>query len=1207
LTVPPPTAIWIGQDGHDLVGPASTPGPDDVQDIHIALAGLPANLAITTAEVAGAGGGTWDYNLPQSHNWAAALVQSPGSTTADLYIEPYQVETGRMFSITLTYSDQSTDSLSVMGGTADPNLRMPGKALAAQWVGQVGQDWTGPGPAVGPDGFQDVDLSLANLSTTTAIVSASLTASGGGRWAFGTNPGLFADAELIANPTDPSKADLYFSPIGNLQSQTLTVTVAYANGKTDTAQVIAGTTNPALRMPAPAPVAVSLNAFAVSWVGQDGQNLTGPGDVHLKLSGLPGGRTVTAAQLSDGTLNTWGFARPGATFNDGNVVALPLAFQGSTTDPTRADVDFPPIRNESQATLTLRLVLDDGTNLVATFPGGAADPGLRSPNIAASHVVAQPGDDLQSLANQYGTVHLSAGTYNLSAPLVLNRPVTITADPGATLLFAQPAGDSPWTAAIKINAGHTTLNGFAVRFAGPINWNASVSYSPAVIGTTDNLDPGPVQLLEDITLTGLDLMAPPAASAWEPAPSLIRVVTAQNGVIQDNLLKGGTTEFIGGPWQVVGNTYEGTVPGTYTTTAFAGHFTHDVLIANNVVQPVGPSGKTYRFLVLTQSGIGDVVQGNTVVGIGPMDSDTEPNPNATEVLLTEAYYVEYEGVPMTISPNGRIVQISSVLFGSLVAGDVLSILAGPQAGQWREIAQVLNPTTILLSSPIDPGSTTIEISTGFINESFVGNTIDTRGSSTANDLVLAGNQFGVQVLNNTLVGGSRAFWITAYASQTPSTWGWTHVPILGAVISGNTIEDTLQGGLLDVEHSGAIKSNVGRTYMSATLTNNTGVWTSAFLDQPGVAGATAQPAALTIGMATSNDPGELVVSASGNQVEGPVRVVAGTTLETIAATVNGQVVTNQGTVLPTVSLSAPTGLALVDDTGISATDGITSDADLHFNPVDQATGYEYSLTGAAGTYQPVALPFSFLPQGLAPGFNTIFVRASDVSGNRGPDALILIDYDPTTGTTASSSSPSPSARPVRYEYRIANTGTYVPLGTSMSLTLAQEASGPVLVQIEMVNPVGVVGVADTGTPRAPGEGVSSGSTSGTAPASGTGATPSATPTPVSTSTPTPTPAPTAGGAVEGSRSASNGPEATSSSTTDQVPLPTSATLTASRQGLIWPVKAETLRLTKGPGRLRHPNPFGKGRTRVQALGLGHSSTTRTEPKPEAETARERTR
>ena len=68
---------------------------------------------------------------------------------------------------------------------------------------------------------------------------------------------------------------------------------------------------------------------------------------------------------------------------------------------------------------------------------------------------------------------------------------------------------------------------------------------------------------------------------------MIRVVSALNGVISNNTLKGGTTEFIGGPSQVVGNTYEGTVPGTYTSTAFAGHYTYDVLIANNLVEPIG--------------------------------------------------------------------------------------------------------------------------------------------------------------------------------------------------------------------------------------------------------------------------------------------------------------------------------------------------------------------------------------------------------------------------------------------------------------------------------------------------------------------------------------------------------------------------------------------------------------------------------------------
>ena len=139
-----PTATWIGQDGVDLVGRSSVPGPDGVQDIDIALAGLPTNVSVVQADIIGYGGGEWEYNGPPNGPWAAALVQAPGSSTADLYIEPYQVETGRYFWITFTYSDQSTATVAFMGGTADPNLRMPGNGVNLQWLGQDGQDWTGP-------------------------------------------------------------------------------------------------------------------------------------------------------------------------------------------------------------------------------------------------------------------------------------------------------------------------------------------------------------------------------------------------------------------------------------------------------------------------------------------------------------------------------------------------------------------------------------------------------------------------------------------------------------------------------------------------------------------------------------------------------------------------------------------------------------------------------------------------------------------------------------------------------------------------------------------------------------------------------------------------------------------------------------------------------------------------------------------------------
>src|SRR6478609_8144208 len=149
LSAAPSTANWIGQDSHDLVGPSSAPGPDDVQDMHIALAGLPTGLSIVQVDVEGAGGGRWTLDTSATSAWAAALVRTSGATTADLYIEPYQVETGRTFDITLTYSDQTQAGITCVGGAADPNLRMPAAALTAFWIGQDGRDLTGPGAAVG--------------------------------------------------------------------------------------------------------------------------------------------------------------------------------------------------------------------------------------------------------------------------------------------------------------------------------------------------------------------------------------------------------------------------------------------------------------------------------------------------------------------------------------------------------------------------------------------------------------------------------------------------------------------------------------------------------------------------------------------------------------------------------------------------------------------------------------------------------------------------------------------------------------------------------------------------------------------------------------------------------------------------------------------------------------------------------------------------
>jgi hypothetical protein len=106
------------------VGPSSARRADGIQDIHIALSGLPTNRTIRSARVSGDGGGIWDWNL-RTRNWAASLVRSGRAATADLYIQPSRRETGRRFVIELTYDDNTTATLEVAGGAAEPTLAMP--------------------------------------------------------------------------------------------------------------------------------------------------------------------------------------------------------------------------------------------------------------------------------------------------------------------------------------------------------------------------------------------------------------------------------------------------------------------------------------------------------------------------------------------------------------------------------------------------------------------------------------------------------------------------------------------------------------------------------------------------------------------------------------------------------------------------------------------------------------------------------------------------------------------------------------------------------------------------------------------------------------------------------------------------------------------------------------------------------------------------
>jgi len=1008
------TATWIGQNGSDFVGTVAR-SPNDYQDVVIHLSGL--SNTVSEIYVQRYGGGAWDYT-PSSSTNAFFQASSGNPEEGDLYLEPsfndpinYWYEL-----IRVSYVDGSTEDYTTLhsGTPVDPNLRDPGRELSAQWLGQDGNDWTGNGPSVGPDGIPDFHLKVSNISAGATVSSLVLTANPGTSsalsWQFGTNPQGYSNAEFlnrVSSGHGTDTADYFANPSPSLNNGApLSLLITYSDqnrsGKTDTVPTSAGlmvaNIDPTLTMPQ-----TPVSNFATATAHSTSQDAGFPGNAHIVLDTLPNPQTaatIQAAVLSNQAGSTWVYGSPTpytgigldlldlrlmSSLNDVNSIPTEgknliivaavnnvLHFRIFDDDGnrvvdtdekrlteqsrqiedlrkqleslwpphelTRSDKDrvitavasivgyiprisplsmsydpgsgvfsFPPVRDEESATLTLRLLFVDGTQAVARVAGTTSDPrrrdqpvGTSSENVATA---AQLGD---AVNRQIANIHLAAGIYLMSAPLNLNYPVKITADPGASMVFTPSPTDPSWTSApgaIGVWASHVSLDGFAISFQGDsASWAYTGGGTRAVIQSAGN--GGKV----DLSYTNLNIQAPEAHIAGEEAVHLMNFDPSDSGQIIHNILKGGTIILWNGPWQILNNDYQGTPTNTFSYSVFFIRNEHDVLIQGNhihSVNPVTPVEVTYRFLVFgasdTGRGFNDVIQNNTVDGdIGRPNTDNSNNP---EIILTEQYQPRFEGTPSSVSPDGYVLQVPYMRGPIATTGDVVAILSGPHAGQWRLIAQALSPTQYLLDSPLPEGNYAIAIGRGWVHDTYQDNTIDLRGTNPGNGaLILTGGHFGTRVLNNTFLG-SNAISIFgdptegAFSGTNPPFWGWTHLPIFGIAIDGNTFVDASVS--VGVNHNQYVKSSSGRTYFSGSFTNNAIEWSAGA--QPGVTvGIPAQngEAAYTHQNFPWLDDGELVLNLQGNWGVRSDGVVAAT-IQVVAGTINQGAMENQTLILPT--------------------------------------------------------------------------------------------------------------------------------------------------------------------------------------------------------------------------------------------------------------------------------------------------------------------
>mgnify|MGYP000899927794 CR=1 FL=1 len=326
-----------------------------------------------------------------------------GSSRADIYLDPGHPRRsndidaqGYYYDVCkITFNDGNPPEQTYYGTSilnpgfvltkaTDYNLRVSGKELSVQ-AAQSDVDFTSPSWNVGPDKYQDLKLTVANVSTYGP--SFVMLRGPAGRtfpdtqvpeqWFWGSPPELWyagngtrsdrndhwrmefqQDRTGVdsGNPIYTTTANAYVSPGSNLQNQALTFTVVYPNGKQDvfphTGQtLVAPFTNPtAPYSRVPAPYSITSFPGTVSWDKQlpsSGAN-NDPGDIHLNVDGLPDATTLTNVMLSNEFGQEWPFNQ------DGVNVPLRTAYSAHST---RADIDFPPVRDETNSRLMLRFTL----------------------------------------------------------------------------------------------------------------------------------------------------------------------------------------------------------------------------------------------------------------------------------------------------------------------------------------------------------------------------------------------------------------------------------------------------------------------------------------------------------------------------------------------------------------------------------------------------------------------------------------------------------------------------------------------------------------------------------------------------------------------------------------------------------------------------------------------------------------------------------
>ena len=935
------SAVVLGQDGVDLVGPDASQGSDGIQDLHLSLSGLTGT--VEQIAVQAPGGFEWATAPDQTGAAFAEYFAASGPGGGDLYLNPQvksdlaspggslplggstgsliSLANGDVLTVTIYYQGQASPDVTTaaVSGLVSPTDRMPATPVPANVVNafevaDMGQDVSGP---YYETGFVHLVATATNglvfNSATFGQVSWALSDLAGFGWdstaaSLGHNH-VYADLRSGSN----NVVDLYFPPIRNEAPAS-------------------GSTSPTMTLSASVPGVSTV--YSTGFAGGDWN----PVDRATAFNNQP---APSPAPTTEDQLR----ALLASTSPEYDTIQLPANATIVLTQPLEITHSVALIGNNST------LLFQQGST--AAWPATAS---------GAIYVNSPAYTNIQLTLSGF-TIK-----FDMSTPLRWSNP------PGAGPSLFDPENNPAGiehavidTRDSDINLNLTSLTLTDMQITGPPAFDgSSFATIAAQVGQTD---------------------APSASYVGEPAMSLVRSNDSDTGSIASSSFQGGPIELYGGPWKITGNRVMGSLAQTFSASAFALNSPHDVLIEGNQVTQSDPDGREFRLVNLAVSGYDNLIQDNSFGGgagqiggeftfsanTGQFDGINDP-----EVMLAEGTYgVLFEGRPGAISADGRLLVLPNLRAwaspSSTGPGLVVSILAvvGPNGsadsslnGEWFRVAQQVslssNNTIELLmddSLPAMPkgGYYVVEVTGGFVDNTFNGNRIDLTGKSSVG-ISLNGTDYGTKITNNQFIGGSSgspvfsgtAISVSSLISSSASGGGafplpqdWTALPDLGTVVEGNTIRDFVGGMVVGVKHwvnywEALVESNseTGRVFVTATVEKNVFEYDDAFLSSWSIAyttnygnnaAETSAPPPLSIGSGWSAeapgpygdprfpwtvgagftvngadspifvDPAENVVTVHANSVEeigsgGTAKIIAGATGQVYAGIVNGTVV-----------------------------------------------------------------------------------------------------------------------------------------------------------------------------------------------------------------------------------------------------------------------------------------------------------------------------